>query len=361
MVTAANLATYRRTCLVLVIVVVFYICSFGIMIQKDCYSFCVGRDQEKQCFSSKFAILVYRDDISTDNMPFLHKYQPSITLPEYLFELITFQYNAEECFIGRHFPDVAIFAPQKSCAIVGNGGILRNSGCGEEIDSHDFIMRLNLAPVTGFISDVGSRAHLNLVNYETLNWLYGNLTQKEAGDIKRDEFLNKIRYLNDSVLWYPKSMDRMDTRYNFQSVAHILRDVYHLPIKMAYSWKPVAIEKYFSLRQTATSGFNMYAIARTFCSHITLYGFYPYEEDDQGRRIQHHYYNDMDFMYRGKVHNFVTEFKQLKTIAEHRDDELRLVVDKCSDGESKRLKLRRKGNNTFVNPIFWFRIPKLIS
>ena len=101
----------------------------------------------------------------------------------------------------------------------------------------------------------------------------------------------------------------------------------------------------------------MYAIAKTFCSHITLYGFYPYDEDGRGFRIPHHYYDDHeDFMYRGKVHNFVAEFKTLQNIAaEH--DELRLVTGKCSES----IPWNKKRNDTFVNPLFWFRIPKLIS
>ncbi|XP_078620133.1 alpha-N-acetylgalactosaminide alpha-2,6-sialyltransferase 2-like isoform X1 [Branchiostoma floridae x Branchiostoma japonicum] len=43
------------------------------------------------------------------------------------------------------------------CAVVGNGGILRGSGKGEEIDAHDFIFRVNAAIVKGFEADVGSR------------------------------------------------------------------------------------------------------------------------------------------------------------------------------------------------------------
>ncbi|XP_004709328.1 alpha-N-acetylgalactosaminide alpha-2,6-sialyltransferase 1 [Echinops telfairi] len=44
-----------------------------------------------------------------------------------------------------------------SCAVVGNGGILNNSGVGSEIDSHDYVFRLSGALIKGYEHDVGTR------------------------------------------------------------------------------------------------------------------------------------------------------------------------------------------------------------
>ncbi|XP_076855510.1 alpha-N-acetylgalactosaminide alpha-2,6-sialyltransferase 2 [Brachyhypopomus gauderio] len=43
------------------------------------------------------------------------------------------------------------------CAVVGNGGILRGSKKGREIDQHDYVFRTNGAVVEGFEEDVGRR------------------------------------------------------------------------------------------------------------------------------------------------------------------------------------------------------------
>ncbi|KAK4375904.1 hypothetical protein RND71_006581 [Anisodus tanguticus] len=57
----------------------------------------------------------------------------------------------------------------KSCAVVGNSGILLKSAYGELIDSHEAVIRLNNARIGGFEHRVGSRTTLSFVNSNILH------------------------------------------------------------------------------------------------------------------------------------------------------------------------------------------------
>ncbi|XP_066547747.1 ST3 beta-galactoside alpha-2,3-sialyltransferase 3a isoform X2 [Amia ocellicauda] len=50
----------------------------------------------------------------------------------------------------------------KRCIIVGNGGILANKSLGSRIDEYDVVVRLNEAPVTGYVKDVGSKTTIRI-------------------------------------------------------------------------------------------------------------------------------------------------------------------------------------------------------
>ncbi|XP_072998744.1 sialyltransferase-like protein 1 isoform X1 [Typha latifolia] len=56
-----------------------------------------------------------------------------------------------------------------SCAVVGNSGILLKSNYGDQIDGHDLVIRLNNAPVDGYLRSVGSKTHLSFVNSNILH------------------------------------------------------------------------------------------------------------------------------------------------------------------------------------------------
>lgn len=64
----------------------------------------------------------------------------------------------------------------RRCAVVGNSGNLKESWYGPQIDSHDFVLRMNKAPTVGFEMDVGSKTTHHLVYPESFRELAENVS-----------------------------------------------------------------------------------------------------------------------------------------------------------------------------------------
>ncbi|KAL7115992.1 hypothetical protein ACP275_04G215600 [Erythranthe tilingii] len=69
------------------------------------------------------------------------------------------EFNGEKSSKGRY----------KSCAVVGNSGILMKSEYGKLIDSHEAVIRLNNARTTSFEKNVGSKTNISFVNSNILH------------------------------------------------------------------------------------------------------------------------------------------------------------------------------------------------
>uniref|UniRef100_H0ZQT1 CMP-N-acetylneuraminate-beta-galactosamide-alpha-2,3-sialyltransferase 1 n=1 Tax=Taeniopygia guttata TaxID=59729 RepID=H0ZQT1_TAEGU len=64
----------------------------------------------------------------------------------------------------------------RRCAVVGNSGNLRQSQYGPDIDSHDFVLRMNRAPTAGYESDVGGKTTHHFVYPESYRELAANVS-----------------------------------------------------------------------------------------------------------------------------------------------------------------------------------------
>ncbi|KAI8482305.1 hypothetical protein Bbelb_399960 [Branchiostoma belcheri] len=95
-----------------------------------------------------------------------------------------------------------------TCALVGNSGILLNGSCGDEIDTHDFVIRFNLGPLQDSWKDVGRNVNMTVVNQVIVRKLF--LMFREN---KTSEFLDLLRPFNNSVLLLAKGAGIRNTRF----------------------------------------------------------------------------------------------------------------------------------------------------
>ncbi|CAB1415652.1 unnamed protein product [Pleuronectes platessa] len=222
----------------------------------------------------------------------------------------------------------------RRCAIVGNSGVLLNSSCGQEIDSHDFVIRCNLAPVEEYSWDVGTRTNLVTMNPSVVQRAFQDLVSDEW----RDRFLQRLQSLSGSVLWIPAFMAKGGEERVEWALRLIL--LHTVDVRTAFPSLRLlhAVRGYWLTNNVhikrPTTGLLMYTMATRFCDEIHLYGFWPFALDPQGKPVKYHYYDTLKYEYtsRSSPHTMPLEFRTLNAL--HRQGALRLHTGTC-DAETK--------------------------
>ncbi|XP_042332755.1 alpha-2,8-sialyltransferase 8B [Sceloporus undulatus] len=221
---------------------------------------------------------------------------------------------------GKHF---------QTCAIVGNSGILLNSGCGEEIDAHSFVIRCNLAPVQEYTQDVGTKTDLVTMNPSVIQRAFEDL----VNDTWREKLLQRLHSLNGSILWIPAFMAK-GGKERVEWVNELILKK-HINVRTAYPSLRLlhAVRGYWLTNKVyikrPTTGLLMYTLATRFCNRIYLYGFWPFPRDQDQNPVKYHYYDSLKYGYMSQTspHTMPLEFKALKAL--HQQGALKLTVGEC--------------------------------
>ncbi|XP_077996685.1 CMP-N-acetylneuraminate-poly-alpha-2,8-sialyltransferase-like [Glandiceps talaboti] len=231
------------------------------------------RSNVSKVFGLETSLAIYKDHITPQEMKFDQMYWPNGTPP------------SGNAFWEGYSDTFYTIKPQSNCAVVGSSGILTDSRCGKEIDSHDFVMRMNLPPLKGYEKDIGRKVNLTAVNFSCLRYFKRYLdglrkTPPKYSDKKR--YFTALQNLHDSIVWFPFNMTFDDEISTLTFMVNETLLKRNFTYRVAYARSPVWPHYMNRFWNTTGSsqGMIMLTIATLFCSKIDLYGFWPFHEDN---------------------------------------------------------------------------------
>ncbi|OPJ81239.1 alpha-2,8-sialyltransferase 8E [Patagioenas fasciata monilis] len=176
------------------------------------------------------------------------------------------EYNSQSARFSLIYPEMyqkSPFqeSPYKTCAVVGNGGILRNSSCGSKIDGHEFVIRFH------------------------------GLNGRRLPFVKAAASYGKTWFLIPAFSYPGNSEASYRALYALQDSASQSHIFFFHPQYLS------GLSKYWHDHGFHTprlsSGFMLVNAALELCQRITLYGFWPFSLHPDGHSLPHHYYDNV--------------------------------------------------------------------
>ncbi|XP_073678903.1 alpha-2,8-sialyltransferase 8E-like [Garra rufa] len=243
------------------------------------------------------------------------------TIPYETSTVKTYKMNAG---IHRMLPEDFPWSGRRlgRCAVVGSGGILKNSSCGREIDSADYVIRFNLASIND--SDVGLKTDLITINPSQIRSVFKNLGQNP------DPLVERISVYGNASLIMPAFAYTFCTGQSLKTlrVLHPVR-----PQQPVVFFSPEylrALDRFWKRRGLKevrlSTGFMLISTAMELCDNVHVYGFWPFGTDLQDNPVPYHYYDELKpHRY---MHSMPEEFVRLLQL--HSQGALTLHLQPCS-------------------------------
>lgn len=173
-----------------------------------------------------------------------------------------------------------------SIAVIGNSGILLDNEFGKEIDSHDLIIRCNLARVKGFEKHVGSKTSIRCIAGKSF-W-YNLKGKMEAFD---DGF---IPNLNETLIIKATPLNN--------AIQGVVKNFYSKNTIHFFTEEFINYCNSLCKSSDVTVGFCAVVLACALSTNVSIYGFNFFRENDWNKK---HYFEKMTPYQQG--HNFEYE------------------------------------------------------
>ncbi|XP_061110238.1 CMP-N-acetylneuraminate-beta-galactosamide-alpha-2,3-sialyltransferase 1-like [Conger conger] len=168
----------------------------------------------------------------------------------------------------------------RTCAVVGNSGNLNGSDYGALIDSNDFVIRMNKAPILGYEKDVGNRTTHRVMYPES------------ATNLQKDTSLLLIPFKTLDLEWISSALTTGTVkRTRMRVMAKINADknkvLIYNPTFLKYVYD-VWLERHGKYPST---GFLTLMFAIHVCDEVNVFGFGASKD-----RTWQHYWETMKFL-----------------------------------------------------------------
>lgn len=155
-----------------------------------------------------------------------------------------------------------------SCAVVGNARSLLRSGVGLEIDAHEAVFRINMAPTLGFQDDVGSKTAVRF-SYPPICGSTSAYSYEETHICMRAAANGGVygAYLAMRTAFFLVYSQKQSTRTRY-NLTDLVR-----PGFFASSRDFDGLHRSAGLVINPTSGLYAVLFAMSKCDHVSVYGF----------------------------------------------------------------------------------------
>ncbi|NXY63404.1 SIA4B sialyltransferase, partial [Callaeas wilsoni] len=210
----------------------------------------------------------------------------------------------QQLFTVVRAPTADVWDPShcRTCAVVGNSGQLKGSSHGLLIDTHDWVLRMNRAKITGFELDVGMRT--------THHFMY----PESAVNLRPDVHLVLVPFKPLDLQWVTSAFSTGELTRTYVRVKQFIEADRNKVLILSPAFLKYIHDNWTQHHgRYPSTGFTALLFALHTCQQVSVFGF---GADSEGN--WHHYWEKnhrSGAFRRTKVHDADVEFSLIKRLA----------------------------------------------